>query len=305
MTKKSENSGSPGQYIHLHDHFHMLRDTARMQAFKEALQKVVPQGARVLELGGGTGVLSFFAAQRAAKVWCVEKIPELVRASRHMLSLNGIGEKIHVIEGDAMEYLPPEPVDVVICEMIHVGMLREKQIQVIHSFKERYRRKFGDQLPLFVPEAAIMAVQPVFQLFNFSGFYAPTPLFYDPMMSHNETLGMGDPWNYQMLMYNQDLPDQYRCDCAIPINVSGAVNALRFITKNVVAILVPEKRTIDWFSQYMVVPIPEPLNVKTGDQIHVRFSYQSGDPIDSLTKSISATRTCADASPVFQTLQAR
>lgn len=80
-------------------------------------------------------MLSFFAAQRATKVWCVEYNPEMVQIARHILAMNLGGERVEVIEANAIDYLPPEPVDVVICEMLHVGMLREKQIPVIESFK--------------------------------------------------------------------------------------------------------------------------------------------------------------------------
>ncbi|MGC4002533.1 MAG: hypothetical protein QM811_05070 [Pirellulales bacterium] len=68
-----------GQFIPLHYHFNMLQDRTRMEPFREAIEMVVPVGGKVLELGGGTGVLSWFAAQRAAKVWCVERNPALAR----------------------------------------------------------------------------------------------------------------------------------------------------------------------------------------------------------------------------------
>ena len=305
MTKPKVDDAQPGQRIPLHYHFHMLRDAARIQSFKEALDKVVPEGGRVLELGGGTGVLSFFAAKRALKVWCVETDPELVEASRRILGLNPFGQKVEVIHGDAMEFLPPEPVDVVICEMVHVAMLREKQIQAIRSFKERYGKKFGKKLPVFVPEGAILAVQPVFQLFNFGGFYAPTPHFYDPLVVHNETQGLGDPFNYQIVMYAQDLPEQLGCDTEMQIKTAGSLNALRFILKNAVAVLVPENRTIDWFSQYLVIPLAETLKVGAGDGIRVRFSYQPGDPISSLTDSIRVTHLEREVGRPPQTARAR
>jgi predicted RNA methylase len=60
-------------------------------------------------------------------------------------------------------------VDVVICEMLHSAMLREKQLAVIHSFKQRYQAKFGDRLPGFIPTATRLFVQPVEQSFVFDG----------------------------------------------------------------------------------------------------------------------------------------
>jgi predicted RNA methylase len=53
-----------GQFIPVHYHDHMPGDEARTSVFKAALQEVVTAGGRVLELGSGTAILSFFAAQR-------------------------------------------------------------------------------------------------------------------------------------------------------------------------------------------------------------------------------------------------
>ena len=169
-------------------------------------------------------------------------------------------------------------------------MLREKQIQVINSFKERYRKQFNQPLPQFVPEAGILAVQPVQQSFNFSGFYAPTPIFYDPLIVHDETQGLGDPCNYGLFQYSQDQTTRFAWEGFLAINAPGSVNALRFITKNVLAILVEENRTIDWFSQYLVVPIAQPMEVNKNDQIHVRFSYEAGAPIETLVESLEVTK---------------
>ena len=64
-----------GQFIPVHYHHNMLMDANRMHNFKAAIAYVVQPGMKVLELGGGTGVLSFFAAQKAGKVYCVEFNP--------------------------------------------------------------------------------------------------------------------------------------------------------------------------------------------------------------------------------------
>jgi len=293
VTGKNDNL-ELGQFIPLHYHYNMLNDTARMQGFKAALEVAVQPGAKVLELGGGTGVLSFFAAQKAGKVWCVEHNPELVATARHILALNPNGDKIEVIEADAFEYLPPEPVDVVICEMIHVAMLREKQLPVIESFKERYLEKFGGPLPIFVPEAFIQAVQPVQQSFDFEGYHAPTILFQDPLLAQRKTFELAPSTVYQTLAYQDTLPQTCTWKATIKIDCDGVLNALRFITKNVLAISIAEQKTIDWFSQYLVVPLTEPLIVATGEEIEVEFSYAAGASFSALTSTLRV-------SPVQQT----
>ena len=290
MTTKRDQS-ELGQYIPAHYHYNMLNDSARMQGFKAALDYAIRPGAKVLELGGGTGVLSFFAAQKAGKVWCVERHPELVSAARETLRMNLNGGKVEVIEADAFQYLPPEPVDVVICEMIHVAMLREKQIPVIASFKERYLKKFGGPLPAFVPEALIQAVQPLQQSFDFEGYHAPTILFQDPASIHTSTRELAPPTIYQMVPYQEDLPMQCAWNGRVAIDQAGTLNALRFITKNVLAIVVEEQRTIDWFSQYLIVPLAHPLTVKAGEQVQISFSYEAGASFDDLTSSVGVIQT--------------
>lgn len=285
MTSKRDQS-ELGQFIPPHYHYNMLNDSARMQGFKAALDYAIRPGAKVLELGGGTGVLSFFAAQKAGKVWCVERHPELVSAARETLRMNANGDRVEVIEADAFEYLPPEPVDVVICEMIHVAMLREQQIPVIASFKERYLKKFGGPLPAFVPEALIQAVQPLHQSFDFEGYHAPTILFQDPASLHTKTRELAPPTIYQMVPYQDELPLHCSWNGRVTLDQAGTLNALRFITKNVLAIVVEEQRTIDWFSQYLIVPLAHPLAVAAGEQIQISFSYEAGASFTDLTSSV-------------------
>ena len=302
MTAKNDNL-ELGQFIPLHYHYNMLNDTARMQGFKAALDVAVQPGAKVLELGGGTGVLSFFAAQKAGKVWCVEHNPELAATARDILALNPNGHKVEVIEADAFEYLPPEPVDVVICEMIHVAMLREKQLPVIASFKQRYLEKFGGPLPIFVPEAFIQAVQPVQQSFDFEGYQAPTILFQDPLLAQNKTFELAPSVVYQMQAYQDTLPQTCAWKGSIKIDCDGILNALRFITKNVLAISLAEQKTIDWFSQYLIVPLAEPLIVTTGEEIEIEFSYAAGAAFSALTSTLRVSPAQHAESDIYDAMR--
>lgn len=275
-----------GQFIPFIYHHNMLSDPARMNAFVDAITHAVPCGSKVLELGGGTGVLSFFAAQRAAKVWLVERNPELVQAARRLLAMNPGADRIEVIEADAFDYLPPEPVDVVICEMLHVGMLREKQVPVLASFKRRYLEKFGAPLPRFIPEAFIQAVQPVHQSFDFCGFNAPIPSLQDPSAQQPRTRELAKPALFQLACYGEALPTDCAWQGEITLDLGGILNALRFITKNVLAIVEEEQRSVDWFSQYLILPLAEPLTVTAGQRLAVAFSYTLGAPIATLKPSV-------------------
>jgi predicted RNA methylase len=285
MRNKIESS-ELGQFIPLHYHHNMLNDNIRMKSFKEAINLVVKPGDKVLELGGGTGVQSFFAAQKAQKVFCVECNPELADAARSFLAQNINGDKVKVIQADALHYLPPEPVDVVICEMLHTGLLREKQMPVIDSFKKRYLEKFAGPLPIFVPEASIQAIQPIQQNFHFEDFYAPTILFQDPCLIQERSKDLGDPEVFHLLSYADPFSQTCRWDGEITIAESGHLNALRLITKNLLAINLDTCSTVDWHTQYIILPLSKPLSVLAGDNISIRFNYQGGAPLNALTDSL-------------------
>ena len=271
-----------GQFIPLQYHFSMLDDVRRTGAFEEAIGHVVAPGARVLELGGGTGVLSFFAARDASHVWCVERNPELSSAARRLIALNGVDDTVEVVEADALTYLPPEPVDVVISEMLHVTMLVEKQLPVIDSFKARYLDAFGPPLPRFVPEALVQAVQPLEQSFDYHGYNAPSVHFQDPVVEQPRTRELGDPVVYQSLLYEHELPRTIEWTGSLAITTAGRLNAIRFVTKNLLAILPDEGRSVDWLMNYLVVPLETELRVAEGDLVELSFAYEPGGRLGTL-----------------------
>lgn len=278
-----------GQFIPLHYHFNMLRDQSRMLPFREAIERMVPEGGRVLELGGGTGVLSWFAAQQAAKVWCVERNPALVRAARSFLAKNPGGDRVEVVHADATTYLPPEPVDVVICEMLHVALIREKQLEVLTAFKEAYLRKFGPRLPAFIPDATLLGVQLLEQDFSFCGYVAPVPLF-EPPGRHETGRTLAEPQIYCTISYDAALPEDFAWDSQFAVEQPGTLNALGFLTNNFLAFVLEEARGIQWPMNQLILPLAEPMEVSAGETIEVRLNYRAGCPLEELQESISVER---------------
>jgi protein arginine N-methyltransferase 1 len=278
-----------GQFIPVHYHHNMLMDQNRMNAFQAAIAHAVRPGMKVLELGGGTGVLSYFAAQQADKVYCVEFNPDLVKEARRFLAMNPNGHKVEVIHADAFDYLPPEPVDVVICEMIHVAMLREKQVAVIEAFKARYLERFGGPLPIFMPEAVVMAVQPLQQDYTFHGYHAPIVQFQDTTVAYPGTRELAQPAVYSVLDFADKVDNLIAWRGSFTVEQDGSLNALRFVTKNVLSIVQERGTTVDWLNHYMTLPLARPLDVVAGDVVEVSFQYRAGGSIPSLQAAIRAT----------------
>jgi predicted RNA methylase len=291
------NTTRLGAHIPIIYHFMMLQDPARMEGFKDAINKVVKPGDKVLELGGGTGVLSFYAAQKASKVYCVEKIPENAKCAKQFLAKNNNGDRVEVICADAFDYLPPEPVDVVICEMLHVGMMREQQLGVLDSFKKRYTEKFGAKLPKFIPEAFIQAIQPVKYDFNFFGYHASVPVFQIPGQNTTVAQELADPTVFQSMLYDHNFPLNVSWSGVIEMKEAGVFNALRFILKNVLAIVPEESRGIYWHNHYLVLPLRSSLSVEKGDRISIGFSYPSGCELEEAIATLQVKNMTTPVAP--------
>jgi predicted RNA methylase len=275
-----------GQYIPLIYHYNMLQDDDRMRAFQAAINLLVKPGMHVLELGGGTGVLSSFAARRGATVTCVERNPELVDCATEFIRLNDLDHQIAVVGADAATYVPNRPVDVVICEMLHVGLLREKQAQVIDSFKRNYQEMFGRRLPVFIPEASILLAQPVEQSFDFYGYHAPLPMFHAPMLTQPRTTELAPLAAYSNISYDQEIPTQFDVDIAFIAEQPGTYNAIRLVTQNVLAIDLENSLAITWPNQCLVVPTATQVQCESQNKLIVKFSYEAGASVESLMTNL-------------------
>jgi predicted RNA methylase len=200
-----------------------------------------------------------------------------------------LGDLVTVIQADASEFVPDSPVDVVICEMLHVGLLREKQSQVISAFKRNYTRAHGPRLPIFIPEASILMSQLVEQSFEFAGYVAPVPMFQAPMVDQPRTRELSALLPYASLAYHETLPNRFDASQRVETQAAGTVNAVRFVTQNVLTINMQQQRAIVWPNQCLVLPLDTPIDVEANQACQLTFGYPSGGSIDELSASLQVT----------------
>jgi type I protein arginine methyltransferase len=275
-----------GQYIPLHYHFQMLQDSQRLSAFRQAIELHVKPDMHVVELGGGTGILSSFAARCGARVTCVERNPQLAAFAQTAIQRNGLSSKIKIIVEDANDFIPESKVDVVICEMLHVGLLREKQTEVITSFQRNYLSKFGPSLPRFLPEASRQMVQLIEHPFDFAGYYAPMSIFQSPDQTANDGLHeLSQLTDYEHIFYDQSIPELIQWQGEIEVQCDGFLSALRFVTQNYISIEADDRSPL-WPNQFLILPLAEPSAVIRGQKATVTFAYHHGSPLESLQNSI-------------------
>jgi ribosomal protein L11 methyltransferase len=95
-------------------------DHASTRGAVTLLQDVIRDGSTVADLGSGSAILSIAAAKLgASRVWAIEIDPEAQDNAARNVDDNGVGDTVHVLEGDAALLLPlVAPVDVIAANII-------------------------------------------------------------------------------------------------------------------------------------------------------------------------------------------
>jgi protein arginine N-methyltransferase 1 len=127
-------------------HETMLADTVRNAAYREAIARHVAPGQVVVDLGAGTGILSFMAAMRgAATVYAVEHggILELARAVAEANHLRNVV----FVDRHSRRFRPREAVDVIVQELMSPDLFSENMLASVLDLRDRVLRPGGRILP--------------------------------------------------------------------------------------------------------------------------------------------------------------
>lgn len=128
-------------------HRTLIADRVRIDAFHEALSRVVEKGrTTVADIGTGTGLLAFLAAKLGAKkVWAYEAA-EIGAVAERLKSLNRM-RAVDLIPGRSTEIIEPERADVVVTETLGNFALEEFLVETMNDARARHLKPGGVLIP--------------------------------------------------------------------------------------------------------------------------------------------------------------
>ncbi|MDB5097917.1 MAG: met0+ like-family protein [Cyanobacteria bacterium RYN_339] len=259
----------------------MLANRPRMDAFKHAIARWVHPGDVVLEAGAGTGILSALAARQGARrVYAAELDPLVAATCRATMALNGLAEIVTVVEGPAEALAAPEPVDVVICEMLHVGLVNEQQLPVLQAVLANLAARQPMSTLRCIPFGAVNAIQLMQVDYGYEGLQIPLIRTANPYGLEDPRLAaVSEPEPYWIVNF---LAPEQGVDTAVTLTAvhDAEVNALQLVTK----VVLTDDWTHplnDWYLWTMQLPMPQ-RRVQAGEQVGVHVAYEAGCDLEQV-----------------------
>ena len=137
-------------YSNFNIHEEMLKDKVRTGAYQKAIleNKDIFKDKIVLDVGSGTGILSFFAAQAGAKhVYGIE-YADIADFSIDIINKNNMQDKITIIKAKVEETeLPVDKVDIILSEWMGYFLLYESMLDCVLYARDKWLKKDGYMFP--------------------------------------------------------------------------------------------------------------------------------------------------------------
>ena len=136
----------------------MLNDNVRNTIFNKAIQTTICENDKVIDIGSGCGLLSYFASKKSNNVISIEKDPVILDISKQLYIKNNVNIKtinksildinIHEIDGLA---------DVAIIELVGNYFINENILTYVEYVKKNLLKKNGK----FIPNKGKLYVVPI------------------------------------------------------------------------------------------------------------------------------------------------
>lgn len=283
------------------EHFHnlMLNDRLRMKTYEAAVKRAVRPGMVVLDLGTGTGILARWALEAGAKqVYGIEVSSHILDIAKKNLANAGLADRFTPINDLSYNVTLPEPVDIIISEIIGNIGDNEDCVPILADARDRFLKPGGEMLPQkmgtwFVPVStpatqeqiekgvckSISEEQDLQVLLDRLGLSDPCSVYYDVVVPRSRYLAK--PVEARTVDFRIDAPETtYDYTVNFPVTAAGTLTGFKgyFVAQltdqDVLDISGddPEAATASDSWKHCYLPLAKPLQVKAGDLISFTLS---------------------------------
>lgn len=245
-----------------------LFDRRRVAHFRQALYETVKPGDVVVDGGSGTGILGMLAAQAgAARVYCVELDEEYVDVIAHNAKNNGMESQVVPIYADAITTDLPEPVDVIVAEVISGGFFNEPQIQIVNNLR-RFLKPGGSVVPAAISNyVELTSAQEELYGFEFR---------YDSRYKELDDASLTTKAAYLTTNFLDQVPVAVDSRAVVRSMVDGEANALRVSYSIQLSPGTLATEPTEFLLNPETIFLDKRLRVKAGDYYVVSLAYTAG-----------------------------
>ena len=242
-------------------HSDLLKDKDRLSVFFEAIIEYDLNNDLAYDLGCGSGVLSYFLADKFNEVISLEIDEKASKCAQENLSDYS---NVKVINTDALEFNFPKKADLIVCEMLDTALIDEEEVPVLNNAK-KYLTEDGE----IIPQGIINTVE----LVNLERHY----VHWDEDVNYDV---LSKPIVYSKINFKDDINPEFQVNLKLKANKEGIVNGLKITTftklnDNIICGPTP------MLNPPLLIPLDD-VEVKVNDYINVELNYIMGNVIESI-----------------------
>jgi len=147
LTPASGNAAlASGGFASPIEHFTMLQDTVRVNAYRSAIFRHC-KDKNVVEIGCGSGILSIFAAKAGARHVIAIEESRIADLAEKMFEANGVADRIELRRGNSRDVDIDTRADVIIHEVLGIDPFGENILPFVDDARERFLAPDGILIP--------------------------------------------------------------------------------------------------------------------------------------------------------------